>query len=65
MLQEFYIKAQRKTKPFFSKKQIYIVRKVVEVSKTFNYWISKEGEERIIPGRFFREELFAIKNQFK
>ena len=58
-------KSTTENKPFFSKKQIYIVRKVVEVSKTFNYWISKEGEERIIPGRFFREELFAIKNQFK
>ena len=57
-------KSTTESKPFFSKKQIYIVRKVVEVSKTFNYWISKEGEERIIPGRFFRE-LFAIKNQFK
>ena len=58
-------KSTTENKPFFSKKQIYIVRKVVEVSKTFNYWISKEGEEQIIPGRFFREELFAIKNQFK
>ena len=58
-------KSTTENKPFFSKKQIYIVRKVVVVSKTFNYWISKEGEEQIIPGRFFREELFAIKNQFK
>ena len=58
-------KSTTENKPFFSKKQIYIVRKVVEVSKTFNYWISKEGEEQIIPGRFFREELFAIENQFK
>ena len=52
-------------KPFFSRKQIYVVRKVVQVSNTFNYWLSKEGEEKIIPGRFFREELFAIKKQFK
>ena len=58
-------KSTTENKPFFSKKQICIVRKVVEVSKTFNYWISKEGEEQIIPSRFFREELFAIKNQFK
>ena len=52
-------------KPFFSRKQIYAVRKVVQVSNTFNYWLSKEGEEKIISGRFFREELFAIKKQFK
>ena len=59
-------KSTTENKPFFSKKQIYTVKKVVKVNKTFNYWISKEGEEEeIVPGRFFREELFAIKNQFK
>ena len=58
-------KSTVENKPFFSRKQIYIVRKIVQVSKVFNYWLSKEGEEQIIPGRFFREELFALKNQFK
>ena len=58
-------KSTTENKPFFSKKQVYIVRKIVQIQNTFNYWISKEGEERIIPARFFREELFAIRNQLK
>ena len=58
-------KSTTENKPFFSRKQIYIVRKIVQVSKVFSYWLSKEGEEQIIPGRSFREELFALKNQFK
>ena len=57
-------KSTTENKPFFSRKQIYIVRKIVQVSKTFNYWVSEEGGEQLT-GRFFREELFALKNQFK
>ena len=58
-------KSTTENKPFFSRKQVYIVRKIVQINNTFNYWISKEGEERNIPARFFREELYAIRNQFK
>ena len=57
-------KSTTENKPFFSRKQIYIVRKIVQVSKTFNYWVLEEGGEQVT-GRFFREELFALKNQFK
>ena len=58
-------KSTTENKPFFSKKQIYIVKKIVKVNNIFNYWISKEGKDQIIPNRFFREELFALYNQFQ
>ena len=63
----FLYKSTTENKPFFSKKQIYIVKKIVKVNNIFNYWISKEeeGEDQIIPNRFFREELFALNNQFQ
>ena len=58
-------KSTTENKSFFNKKKIYVVRKIVKITNTFNYWISQEGQERVIPNRFFREELFAIKNQFR
>ena len=61
----FLYKSTTENKPFFSKKQIYIVKKIVKVNNIFNYWISKEGEDKIIPNRFLREELFALNNQFE
>ena len=61
----FLYKSTTENKLFFSKKQIYIVKKIVKVNNVFNYWISKEGQDQIIPNRFFREELFALNNQFQ
>ena len=59
-------KSTTENKPFFSKKHIYTVRKIVKVNDVFNYWISKEDDiNNIIPNRFFREELFALNNQFR
>ena len=58
-------KSTTENKSFFSKKQVYIVRKIVKVTDVFNYWISEERKDQIIPNRFFREELFALNNQFQ
>ena len=58
-------KSTTENKPFFSKKQVYIVKKIVKVTGIFNYWISEEGKNQIIPNRFFREELFALNDQFQ
>ena len=58
-------KSTTENKPFFSKKQVYIIKKIVKVTGTFNYWISEEGKNQIIPNRFFREELFALNDQFQ
>ena len=58
--------------PFFNRKEIFIVRKVVQFpiqnnnsSSSYNYWISKSSEDEIIDRRFLRQELFALKNQFE
>ena len=58
--------------PFFNRKEIFIVKKVVQFpiqnnnsSSSYNYWISKSSEDEIIDRRFLRQELFALKNQFE
>ena len=50
---------------FFNREQIFVVRKIVKISNTnYHYWISKEGENKIIDKRFLRQELFALNDQF-
>ena len=54
--------------PFFSRNEIFIVRTVLPIDNnhsSYNYWISKSDEDKIIDKRFLRQELFALKNQFK
>ena len=57
-------KSTTENKPFFSRKQVYVVKKIVKIDNTFSYWISKEQEDQLIPNRFLREELFALNDQF-
>ena len=57
-------KSTTENKPYFSRKQVYIIKKVVKIGNTYNYWISEEGKDQIIPNRFFRQELFALNDQF-
>ena len=58
-------KSTTENKPFFSKKQVYVIKKIKKITDIFYYWISEEGKNKIIPNRFFREELFALSNQFQ
>ena len=54
--------------PFFSRNEIFIVRTVLPIDNnhsSYNYWISKSDEDKIIDKRFLRQELFALKNQFE
>ena len=54
--------------PFFNRDQIFTVRKVLLIDSdhsSYNYWISKSDEDKIIDKRFLRQELFALKNQFE
>ena len=54
--------------PFFNRNEIFIVRKVFPIENmhsSYNYWISKSDEDKIIDKRFLRQELFALKNQFE
>ena len=57
-------KSTIENKPYFSRKQVYVIKKVVKIGNTYNYWISEEGKDQIIPNRFFRQELFALNDQF-
>ena len=53
--------------PFFNRNEIFIVRKVIPIDdqhSSYNYWISKSDENKIIDKRFLRQEFFALKNQF-
>ena len=42
--------------PFFNRNQIFIVRKVLPIDDhlSYNYWLSKSGEDKIINKRFLR-----------
>ena len=41
------------------------IRKVVKTSKNnYLYWISKEGDDKIIDKHFLRQELFVLNDQF-
>ena len=57
-------KSTTENKPYFSRKQVYVIKKVVKIADTYNYWISEEEKDQIIPNRFFRQELFALNDQF-
>ena len=62
----------RKTKDYYltsmsssiTIEQVYVIKKIVKIASTYMYWISEEGQNQVIPNRFFREELFALNNQF-
>ena len=51
---------------FFNREQVFVVRKIVKISNIINYhyWISTEGEGKVIDKRFLRQELFALNDQF-
>ena len=58
-------KSTTENKPYFNRKQVYIIKKIVKVANTYNYWLSTEEEQdNVIPNRFFRQELFALNGQF-
>ena len=50
----------------FNREQILVVRKIVKISNTVNYhyWISEEGEDKVIDKCFLRQELFGLHDQF-
>ena len=49
---------------FFNREHIFIVRKIVKISNNDQYWISKEGEDKVLDKRFLRQELLALNDQF-
>ena len=38
---------------FFNREQVFVMKKIVKISnKNYNYWIPKEGEDKVINERF-------------
>ena len=57
-------KASTENKPFFNRKRIFTIYKRAKLNNgTFLYWIEENGKK--IEGRFLRQELFALNNQFE
>ena len=48
----------------FHCKQLFEVRKIIRISDINYYWISKEGDDKIINKRFLRQELYVLNDQF-
>ena len=50
---------------FFNREQVFMVKKIVKIfNKNYNYWIPKEGEDKVINKGFLRQELYALNDQF-
>ena len=49
--------------PFFNRDRIFTIYKRAELNNgTYLYWVEEDGKK--INGRFLRQELFALNNQF-
>ena len=49
--------------PFFNRNRIFTIYKRVKLNNgTYLYWVEENGKK--INGRFLRQELFALNNQF-
>ena len=59
-----FFKSTTENISFFNYEQLFIVKKIIKNSGINYYWISKEGEDKIINKRFLRQELYAINDQF-
>ena len=56
-------KASTDNIPFFNRNRIFTIFKRAKVNNgTYLYWVEEDGKK--INGRFLRQELFALNNQF-
>ena len=59
----FLFKASTENRPFFNREHIFTIIKRNKLEDgSYLYWLAEEG--RKVEGRFLREELFALNNQF-
>ena len=59
----FLFKASTENRPFFNREHIFTIIKRSKLNDgSYLYWLAEEG--RKIEGRFLREEIFALNNQF-
>ena len=57
-------KSTTKNISLFNREQLSVVRKIIKIPDINYYWISKEGEDKIINKIFLRQELYVINEQF-
>ena len=56
-------KASTENMPFFNRNRIFTIYKTAKLNNgNYLYWVEEDGKK--IKGRFLRQELFAINNQF-
>ena len=49
--------------PYFNRNRIFTIYKRVKLNNgSYLYWIKEDGQK--VKGRFLRQELFALNNQF-
>ena len=53
-----FYKATTENRPYYNRKEIYTIKDIVNIDGIYNYWLNEQK------GRFLREELFALNNQF-
>ena len=54
-----------KSNASFNGEQVLMVEKIVKISNTnYGYWISKEGEDKVIGKSFLRQEFYVLNDQF-
>ena len=58
------LKSTTKNISLFNREQLSVVRKIIKIPDINYYWISKEGEDKIINKIFLRQELYVINEQF-
>ena len=59
----FLFKASTENRPFFNREHIFTIYKRSKLNDgSYLYWLTENG--RKIEGRFIRQELFALNNQF-
>ena len=49
---------------YFKKKKIFVIRAKQTIDKITYYWLKNSETNRNVPKRFFRSELFALRNNF-
>ena len=60
-----FFKASTDNTPFFNREKVFRIYKRVKLDNgSYLYWLEDENNKKV-EGRFLREELFALRNQFE
>ena len=56
-------KSSTENMPYFNRNRIFTIYKLAQIENgTYLYWLEEDGQK--VKGRFLRQELFALTNQF-